>query len=545
MTLVTAAVVALLVVAPLALLAWRSVTPSGRLSLDAYRAAFADVPLLEVAWTTTVFAVGAAAIGLALGVALAFALVRTDVPARRTLFVLAVAPLVLPGVLQTIAWIFLAAPRSGLLSGIPGVPSAFGLGGMVLVEGLRLAPLSLLLVAAALRNGDPALEEAALASGVSRLATLRRITLPLLRPAIAAAALLLVLRALGSFEVPALLGIPERTWVFTSRVWLSLGTSGNSAADAAAASVPLLLLTVLGSMALAVVLRRPRAREAVTGRAHRHPPLELGRWRLPILGALVAYLVVTVALPIAALGWMSTQPFLASPSAEALGRASLDAYRSLLEDDVTLGALRNSTVFAGAAALVATLLAAVVAWSALRGRARSRHALDALAFVPIAVPGIVLGVGLLQVFLRAPVVLYGTAVALVLGLTTRYLPYATRFAGAGLARLGRELEEAARVGGVGWWPTFLRVTAPLAAAAFAAAWLAVYTVAFTDVSLALVLTSPGNEVVGVRIWSLYESGRWDELAALGIVTVGAVVALGCAALFVGRLASTRRRDAVG
>jgi iron(III) transport system permease protein len=242
---------------------------------------------------------------------------------------------------------------------------------------------------------------------------------------------------------------------------------------------------------------------------------------------------------------MSTQPFLASPSAEALGRASLDAYRSLLEDDVTLGALRNSTVFAGAAALVATLLAAVVAWSALRGRARSRHALDALAFVPIAVPGIVLGVGLLQVFLRAPVVLYGTAVALVLGLTTRYLPYATRFAGAGLARLGRELEEAARVGGVGWWPTFLRVTAPLAAAAFAAAWLAVYTVAFTDVSLALVLTSPGNEVVGVRIWSLYESGRWDELAALGIVTVGAVVALGCAALFVGRLASTRRRDAVG
>ena len=131
---------------------------------------------------------------------------------------------------------------------MPGVPSVFGLGGMVLVEGLRLVPLSLLIIAAALRHGDPALEEAALASGATPVTTFRRVTLPLLRPAIAAAGLLLALRAVGSFEIPALLGIPEQTWVFTSRVWLALGTSGSSAADAAAASVPLLGLTLAGSV---------------------------------------------------------------------------------------------------------------------------------------------------------------------------------------------------------------------------------------------------------------------------------------------------------
>ncbi len=545
MTLTAAVVVGMLVAAPLALLVWRSLTPAGGISLDAYRAAFDDVPLVEVARTTAVFAVGAAAIGLVIGLVLAFVLVRTDIPARRTLFVLAIAPLVLPGILQTIAWIFLAAPQSGLLSSVPGVPSVFGLGGMVLVEGLRLVPLSLLLIAAALRHGDPALEEAALASGATPVTTLRRITLPLLRPAIAAAGLLLVLRAVGSFEVPALLGIPDQTWVFTSRVWLSLGTSGSSAADAAAASVPLLALTLAGSVALAIVLRRPRARAVITGRAHRQPPLELGRWRLPVLGVVVAYLVVAVALPIAALVWMSTQPFLASPSVEALTRASLEAYRSLVEDDLTVTALRNSAVFGGAAALIATALAAVVAWSSLRTQVRSRHVLDALAFLPIAVPGIVLGVGFLQLFLRTPVALYGTALALVLGLTSRYLPYGTRFTGAGLARVGREMEEAARVGGAGWWPTFRRVTVPLTAAALGAAWLAVFTVAFTDVSLALVLASPGNEVVGVRIWSLYESGRWDELSALGLVTICTVVLLGLATLVAARLASTTGRDARG
>ena len=260
----------------------------------------------------------------------------------------------------------------------------------------------------------------------------------------------------------------------------------------------------------------------------------------------------------AALVWMSTQPFLASPSSQALARASLEAYRSLVEDDLTVTALRNSAVFGGAAALIATALAAVVAWSALRTQVRSRaDLLDALAFLPIVVPGIVLGVGFLQLFLRSPVALYGTALALILGLTTRYLPYGTRFTGAGLARVGREMEEAARVGGAGWWQTFRRVTLPLMAAALGAAWLAVFTVAFTDVSLALVLASPGNEVVGVRIWSLYESGRWDELSALGMprpCTVVVLAARRCSSAGAtrvderarcSRLTGSRRRTAQG
>src|SRR4051812_36875697 len=147
------AVLVLLVVLPVALLVWRSLTPDGSLSFDAYRAAFAGISVGSLLVTTVAFAAGAALVGLALGTALAVVLVGTDLPGRRVVLVLAVSPLLLPGVLQTIAWIFLAAPKSGALSGVPGMPSVFGLGGMIFVEGIRLAPLALLLAGAALRAG--------------------------------------------------------------------------------------------------------------------------------------------------------------------------------------------------------------------------------------------------------------------------------------------------------------------------------------------------------------------------------------------------------
>ena len=527
-------VLALLVVVPVALLVWRSLTPGGSVSLDAYRVAFDGVSLASLTMTTVAFAVGAALLGLTLGTALAVALVGTDLPGRRVVLVLALSPLLLPGVLQTIAWIFLAAPQSGALSGIPGMPSVFGLGGMIFVEGIRLAPIALLLVGAALRAGDPALEEAALMAGAGRASVLRRVTLPLLRPALAATAVLLAIRALGSFEVPALLGMPNRTWVFTSRVWLSLGEGQEGLSGAAAASVPLLCLTALGSLVLLALLRRPRAREVVSARGYRRTPMELRRWRLPVLVGVWAYVVVAVILPLLALVWMSTQPYLTPVTRESLGRAGLEAYSAVFHDALIGTALRNSIVDSSIAALLACGLAVVIGWIALRGQTRGRALPDALAFLPIAIPGLVLGVALLGVFVRAPIALYGTAAALVLGYLARYLPYASRFAGGGLARLGRDLEDAARVSGVGWWPMISRIVLPLALASLAAAWLAVFAVALTDVSLSLVLYAPGSEVLGVRIWSLYQGGAWNELAALGVVISAVTVALGLAALALGR-----------
>jgi iron(III) transport system permease protein len=354
---------------------------------------------------------------------------------------------------------------------------------------------------------------------------------------LAAAVVLLAVRTLGSFEVPTLLGEPERTWVFTSRVWLALGAGGGGLPVAAAGSVPLLVLTALGSVALMLLLRRPRSGEVVSGREHRRARIELGLWRFPVLFGCTAYVVLAVVLPLLALVWMSTQPFLTPLSGEALGRADLSAYTAVVHDERIGSALRHSILYAGAAALVACALAAVVAWVAVRSRSARRHVLDGLAFLPLAVPGLVLGVALLGVFVRSPVALYGTAAALVLGYVARYLPYASRLTCGGVARVGRELEDAARISGIGWWPTLTRIVLPLAGASLLAAATTVFAIALTDVSLSLVLYAPGTEVLGVRIWSLYQDGQWSQLAALGVLTSSAVLALGLGALALGGTAA--------
>ena len=528
-------VLALLVVVPVALLVWRSLTPGGSVSLDAYRVAFDGVSLASLTMTTVAFAVGAALLGLTLGTALAVALVGTDLPGRRVVLVLALSPLLLPGVLQTIAWIFLAAPQSGALSGIPGMPSVFGLGGMIFVEGIRLAPIALLLVGAALRAGDPALEEAALMAGAGRASVLRRVTLPLLRPALAATAVLLAIRALGSFEVPALLGMPNRTWVFTSRVWLSLGEGQEGLSGAAAASVPLLCLTALGSLALAGASAPAAGARGGLGsrlQAHTHGAAALAparaRRRLGVRGRR--------RHPAAARARVDEHP--AVPHA---GHARVPRPRRARG---VLGGVPRRPHRHGAPELDRRL-------EHRRGprvRPRCGHRLDCPArpdtravrsrmrshFSRSRFPASCSGWRSSASSSRAPIALYGTAAALVLGYLARYLPYASRFAGGGLARLGRDLEDAARVSGVGWWPMISRIVLPLALASLAAAWLAVFAVALTDVSLSLVLYAPGSEVLGVRIWSLYQGGAWNELAALGVVISAVTVALGLAALALGR-----------
>ena len=152
-----------------------------------------------------------------------------------------------------------------------------------------------------------------------------------------------------------------------------------------------------------------------------------------------------------------------------------------------------------------------------------------------------LGAGVLFLYVRLPIGVYGTAALLVIGLVTRYLPYGVRFAGAGMAQLGRELEEAARVSGVRGRRAFLGVTLPLVAPALLAAWATVFVLSLHDVSTSLLLYSPGTEVVSVRTWDLYEAGASQEVAALGVVTGVAGLALGAAAFALGAGAVRRAR----
>jgi iron(III) transport system permease protein len=515
----TVAAIAYLALVPLVYLGWRTFVRDGHFTLEVVRDAYNVDGLGTLVANSLAFGLGATAVAVTLGTLLAFFVVRTDVPCKGLLFGLVLVPLLVPGVLYTISWIFLASPRSGFLNEhLPGTFDIFSLGGMIVVEGLHLTPLVFLLLAAAFRAVDPALEESALVSATPLPALVRRITLPLVRPALYAACFIVLVRALEGFEVPALLGIPAGTWVFTSRIWRSLTVFPADFGSAGAYSLSLLVLTALGVLVLSRMSPRRPMLQTLTGRGPRAWPLPLGRWRIPVTAGICVYLVVAVLLPLLMLLYVSTQPFYATPTWDRLSHTTFAAY-STLTGDGTMRALRNSVLVCAGAATAVVFVTAIAAWLSVRTRVRGRWLVDALASLPIAVPGIVLGAALLFLYLRVDLPIYGTLWILFIAYVTRYLPYGMRYASVSLAQIAQELEESAAVSGASRWQSFRRILLPLAAPGLLAGWLLIVTVALRELSSSLLLYSPGNEVLSVRIWLLYQGGQLPELAALGVLLV--------------------------
>jgi iron(III) transport system permease protein len=520
--------VAYLALVPLGYLLWHALSAGGSLSIEPIRAAFRRTGIGSMAVSSLVFALGSSGVALVCGTSLAFLTVRTDLPLRRVVFAAALVPLIVPGVLYTIAWIFLASPRTGALESVLPV-DPFGMTGMILVEGLHLAPLVLLLMAAALRSMDGTLEEAALMSGAGRLAVLRRVTLPLARPALYATLLVMVLRALESFEVPALLGIPAGTWVFTSRIWQALDGFPADQGRAASYSLPLLAVTLLGVFLYSRLGRRSARYEVVGGRGTPPARLALGRWRLPLAALTWAYLLLAVAAPLGALLYASGQPFFSKPTLHGLSRITGSNYSAIFSDGATARAFGNSLLLSVGTATAVTLVMAAVAWLVVRGRFRGRWLIDALVSLPLVIPGLVLGLALLFVYVRFPVPIYGTLWILFVAYFTRFMPYGMRYAAAAMHQISEDVEEAARTSGATAFQSFRRIMLPLLLPALAAGWLYVVIAAMRELSASLLLYSPGSEVVSVRIFTLYSGGELTQLAALGIVMTALLAALGVAA----------------
>ena len=479
-----------------------------------------------------VFAVGSSAVAVASGTAVAFLVVRTDLPLRRLVFALALVPLIVPGILYTIAWIFLASPRIGAIGGSPAGGRVRD-GRMILVEGLHQGPLVMLLMAAALRSMDGTLEDAALMSGAGRLAVLRRVTLPLVRPALYASVLVMAVRALESFEVPALLGIPDGTWVFTSPDLAGARQLPGQRGRAAAYAMPLLLITVAAVFLYSRLGRVSAGYQVVGGRRSRPARLALGRWRRPVAATVWGYLVLVVVAPLGVVLYASTQPFYSTPSLDGLSEVTGANYSSIFRDDATADAFLNSLLLSVGAATAVTLVMAVVAWLVVRGSFRGRWLLDAVASLPLVIPGLVLGVALLFVYVRFPVPIYGTLWLLFIAYFTRFMPYGLRYAAAALHQISDELEEAARTSGATWAQTFRRILLPLLLPALLAGWLYVVIASMRELSSSILLFAPGSEVVPVRIFVLYEGGQLTELAALGIVMTALLACLAAAAWRIG------------
>ncbi|HCA86253.1 MAG TPA: ABC transporter permease [Streptomyces sp.] len=526
-----AGVIGYLALVPLYYLVWGTFFEEDGFTLGGFQRAYSANGIGELITNSLWFAFGSAILSLVVGTALAYLNVRTDVPFKPLFFAASMIPLIIPGILYTVSWIFLASPDIGLLNAAvepllgPGFFDVFTVWGMIWVEGLHLSPIVFLLMVAAFRSMDPSLEESALMSGASRWTTFRKITIPLVRPAIVASILIMTVRSLESFEVPALLGLQNGIYVFTSRIYFTLRSYPPDLAGAGALALGLLAIAVLGIILSNRVGRNSKSYQTVTGKGFRPRPIELGKFR-PVAGALIVlYFLVTVLAPLAVLLYTSLLKFYVAPSLDALSTMTLDNYRELAGLSQAGTALKNSLILGIGSATLVMLFMSIAAWIVVRSKIPGRGAVDQLAFVPLVIPGLVLGLALSFVYLRSPVPIYGTIFILLIAYCTRYMPYGMRYAVTSMHQISAELEESAQVCGASWWQTFRRVLLPLLSPGLVAGFIYILTVSFRELSSSILLYSPGNEVLSILIFEQFENGQFTILAALGVAMVLTLVVL--------------------
>lgn len=493
-------------------------------ALGGFRDAYASGagPLIR---NSLVFAFGTALFALVVGTVLAYVYVRTNAPFKRLLFALSLVPLVIPAVLYAVAWILLASPTSGALNqftdvlGLVRPLDIYGLPGMVWVQGLHISPVAFLMMVAAFKSSDPALEESALVCGARWWQVIGRVTAPLVRGGALSAFLIVFVQALESFEVPGTIGLQAQVWVFTSRIYFATTQYPVNYAMAGALSLGLLVIALVGLL-LSRVLGRQTA--TITGKAFRPRETDLGRGRPWVGAGLLLYFLLLVLLPLLVLFMASIQPFYHGIS---LSNLSLSHYADVVRLPAAANALKNSLIVGAGSATAVIALCGVLSWFLARTTARARSLVDAVSFVPIVIPGLVLGLALTFVYLRVALPIYGTLWILVIAFVTRYLPIGMRFALPVMAQPSKELEESAYVAGATWAQTLRRVLLPLTGQGLLAAWIFVFITSFRELSAAIILYTPGREVTGVLLWLQYESGSFGDLSAIGCIMVAVLMAV--------------------
>src|SRR6266850_1683329 len=460
-----------LAVLPLGFLLWQSFfTPqtaakAAVLTLGNYRQAYGSPDTWILFWNSLRFALGAASLAFCIGTLLAWMNERTNTPFKGLFFALSVIPLIIPGILFTVAWILLGRPKIGLINLVLQrvfdtdmvFINVYSLSGMIWVDGLHYSPVAFLLMTAAFRAMDPALEESAIMSGANVLQVAYRVTLPLAWPAIFATLLILFVRAIESFEVPALLGLPVGLQVFTSAIYQAVHRYPSQIGLASAYAVTLLAITSVGVYMQSRLSASGSKYATMTGKGFRPRPIDLGRWRYLTTAIFLAYFLFIVVLPFAVLLWSSLQRFYSVPSWQALNNLTLDPYRFIFTYPNLGRSVWNTLLLSFGSATVIMLVTSVICWIVVKTKLPGRWLLDNVASLPMVFPGIVLGLAIMILYLYLPVGIYGTIWIMFIAYVTRFMPYGLRYNTTSMLQIHKELEESAAMSGASWGTTFRRV----------------------------------------------------------------------------------------
>ncbi|HET8523418.1 MAG TPA: iron ABC transporter permease, partial [Thermomicrobiales bacterium] len=528
--LLLAAVVLLLIVGyPLLWLILGAAGLPGELTLENFRKVATQPTNIDPLKNTLELALGTAIVSVVLGVPLAWATARTTMPLRRVIQALVALAYITPPYLTSVAYIILLGPNAGHINrllvwmfGLDSGPlNVFSMGGVIFVISLHVFAFPYFLTYSALQSLDAPLEESAQMLGASRWTTARRVTLPLVAPAITGGALLAAVESMALFGPQAFLGLPAQIVFLPTRIYGVLGGYPPRWGHASALSLILVILTVIGLTIQRGYLER-RSYTTISGRGVRTQRVDLGGWKWVLLAFCGVVVFFAAIAPVAVLvqaafsqSWI--KPF--TPS-----NMTLSNFRqALFDDQVAKRGIVNSFKLAFGAAVIAVIVGFLIAYIDLRTRVRGRRLLDYLAILPLGLPGTVMAVGILLAFIRPPFQIYGTIWILLVAYVARFIPLAVRSANASLRQIDPSLEEAARISGAPWGHTIRSVLLPMMRPGLLAAWLLVFIPALSELSATILLYSSGTETISVAIFRLRDLGQLEVISALSVFTIAVIL----------------------
>jgi iron(III) transport system permease protein len=509
--------------------------PELELTFQHYIDTFLDGFTYRVLWNTLLFSAVTLAVAFGLALPMAWLVERTDFPGKAVVFTLMTVALLIPGFAVALGWVFLLHPRIGLIN--QGLIGLFGLSaapfnitsilGMGLVEGLSLTPLAFIMTSVVLRAMDPALEEAAAMSGAPPRQAMLRVTLPVVWPGLLAAAIYVAAVSFAAFDVPAILGLTNRIYTFSTYVFRQLTpTEGPPEyGSVASLSVIMVMLAVGLSWCYRRAQRQAPRYAVVTGKAYRPRTVPLGRAKPAAVAFVVAFFLVSQALPILMLGWASAMPFLEMPSWQALARMSALNYRGIPTELLARSAA-NTAILMAVVPTITVAVSLATSWTVLRSRVRGRALVEFLSFLPVTVPPIVFSIAalLLVLFVLPGIVpLYGTLSLLVIVYAIARLSYGSRMTNSAMIQIHHELEEAARVSGAGTAGVLRTVLLPLLTPTILYAWIWIALLTYRELTLPVVLATGANLPFSVLVWSYVQSSSYGRASAAALIMLAVMV----------------------
>jgi len=512
----------------------------GSFTLEKYVTSYTDPELAKIIVNTALFTVGSALVATVLALFLAYLNTRTNIPFKFLFRIISIIPMMIPHILFSVSWVLLLNPSNGLINLVlrqvfqieGSLFNIYSLPGMILVEGLLDLPIAYLILAPALAAFDVSLEESSKVCGASNLKTLFRVTLPVLRPAILASFILVIVRSLASFAVPSVIGMPGRIYVLATHIYRIIAT-GFVADYGMAAAVGMSALAT--SVALIYVYRHLTSESekyvTISSRGYRPTLIDLKGYRLPLFVVVGVLSFILIVLPVLVLFYTSLVPYSIVPSAKAFSLMSWKNWLEVIHDPISLLSLKNSAFLGIVGATLGVILSIFVSYAIVKVRSTASGILESLSFLSFSFPGIVVGVGFMWFFVQTP--LYATIWSLLIGYIATYLPYGIRPMTSAFVQIHSHLEESSRVCGAGTLYTLRRIVVPLLIPGIVSGWILMATMYVRELTLSVVLSRPGTEVLAVQIFRFAEDGLWGKLSALGIMMIAISTCLVALASLIG------------